>query len=325
MPRSVAIIGAGQIGKCAAAAFADDWHCTLYSHSEPDRDRLLFGEFQAYRRGEVAAPIADVVVDTIAFDEDDVTLYDPDRVGRLILISSASVYCDDRGRTLDEASQNGWPEFGEPIQESRTTVSPGSQTYSTRKIRMERKAQELFGDRATIFRPSAVYGTHSKHPREWWFVKRFLDGRTQVPLLSGGASQFHTSNAEDIACAALSAAERDLGGIYNVADGYCPTLRQIGDAIAEQLYWQPEWIDVSDRRFVGRTPWSVGKPFVCDTRRLQDATGIAPSTYNPNCHDAVAWLKHLNPSDWRAAFPPLAAYPWDLFDYEAEDLFLASL
>lgn len=37
------------------------------------------------------------------------------------------------------------------------------------------------------------------------------------------------------------------------------------------------------------------------------------------------WLADLNPADWRAAFPQLAAYPWDLFDYDAEDRFLASL
>ena len=38
---------------------------------------------------------------------------------------------------------------------------------------------------------------------------------------------------------------------------------------------------------------------------------------------AIEWLAKQNPSDWCSAFPQLAAYPWDLFDYEAEDRFLA--
>lgn len=44
------------------------------------------------------------------------------------------------------------------------------------------------------------------------------------------------------------------------------------------------------------------------------ATSVAP---------AVDWLVRVQSRDWRRAFPTLAAYPWDLFDYAAEDVALA--
>lgn len=34
---------------------------------------------------------------------------------------------------------------------------------------------------------------------------------------------------------------------------------------------------------------------------------------------AIDWLLAVAPLDWPEAFPTLASYPFDLFDYEAED------
>ena len=321
MARSVAIIGAGQIGYSATLAFYDDWKITLYARSQPDWLADWPCEFSSYVCGKDRAPEADLVIDTIAFDSEDIERYAPDRVGRLVTISSASVYCDDQGRTLDEASVNGWPEFEGAISEDQAVVGPGPKTYSTRKVRMENKARELFGDRATILRPCAIYGPHCRHPREWWFVKRLLDKRTRIPLLFDGGSQFQTTSSEDIARAALRVAEKELGGVFNVADEYCPSVQEIGQVIADELYVTPEFVDAGNEGLIGRTPWSVTKPFVVSPAKLMSAIGEPASTYWPLGGTAVDWLKDLNPVDWRTAFPQLAAYPWDLFDYEAEDRF----
>lgn len=327
MSRSVAIIGAGQIGYAAAWAFGGrGWDVTIHARTKPAWfDRILY-KFEAYTAGKAAAPAADVVVDTIAFDAKDVAPYDPDRVGRLIAISSASVYRDTNGRTLDEAAQNGFPEFDGPITENQPTVAPGPETYSTRKVRMENKAAQLFGDRATILRPCAIFGEHTRHPREWWFVKRLIDGRTRIPLIYEGASQFQPTDAEDIGDFALHVSESGLGGVFNIATEDCPTVLEMGRTLANFFFdFDPEFKMIDEPGLIGRTPWSVPKPFRVSGQRMIDSGYDEPSTFGSGMFVAATWLKDLNPTDWRAAFPQLAAYPWELFDYEAEDRFFASL
>ncbi|MEM9500370.1 MAG: reductase [Pseudomonadota bacterium] len=320
MAKTVAIIGAGQIGYAAADAFRDrGWDVTVYARTKPNWFDGTLHKFQPYEVGEAAAPSADIVFDSIAFDRGDVARYCPDRVGRLIAISSASVYCDDQGRTFDEAVQNGFPEFDGAIDEDQSTVAPGPETYSTRKVRMENKALEMFGDRATIFRPCAIYGKHSRHPREWWFVKRLIDGRTRIPLIEGGTSRFQPTDVEDISCFAVDAAEQELSGAYNIATEDCPTVLQIGQILADFLDYDPEFVPSDQTGLVGRTPWSVPKPFVVSGRKMIETGYDPPSSYWSGMFVFLPWLRDLNPTDWRKTFPQLAAYPWDLFDYEAED------
>ncbi|MXP32713.1 reductase [Erythrobacter jejuensis] len=261
-----------------------------------------------------------MVVDSIAYDADDIARYDPGAIGRLIAISSASVYCDAKGRTLDEAAQNGFPDFPGPIAEDQATVAGGPETYSTRKIRMEQEAQERFGDRASILRPCAIHGPWSRHPREWWFVKRLLDGRTRIPLAISGQSRFQTTAARTIGEFACHTAIGDHSGIYNIADADSPSVREIGEAIATYLEKQAKWVECEDypEKGVGRTPWSIPAPMLVSGDKAA-ATGF--DTARPYRHgsDGFDWLAQQPRDDWRTAFPQLAAYPWDLFDYAAED------
>ena len=233
MARSVAIIGAGQIGLLANFIFAaGGFEPTVYARSAPPAGYPEPENFRNYTAGEDDPPSADVIFDTIAFDAPDVERYDPDSIGHLIVVSSASVYCDESGRTLDEASANGFPDFHESITEEQATVAAGPETYSTRKVRMERRALELFDHRAAVLRPCAIHGMWSRHPREWWFVKRLLDGRTRIPLLHSGSSQFQTTDAGAIGGLALQIALGGHGGIYNVADADAPSVLQIGRYIS---------------------------------------------------------------------------------------------
>lgn len=322
MTRSVAIIGAGQIGYAAAYEFAfQEWEVTIHARSKPEWE---LGKYKRYVAGEDAAPQADVVLDTIAFDEDDVARYDPGAIGRLIVVSSASVYCDAQGRTLDEAAANGFPQFDTPLTESQATVAPGSETYSTRKVRMENNALKSFGERATVLRPGAIYGCHSRHPREWWFVKRILDGRSKIPLAFRGESQFHTTGAYDIANFALEAWNNDWGGIYNIADDDASSVHQLGQEIAAIMGANVEFelLEGPPVGSVGRTPSSVPAPFVISNAKARGAGNGLGEIFGigiGNFSLAIEWLRDFNPADWRTEFPQLAAYPWDLFDYDAED------
>ena len=324
---SVAIVGAGQIGHAAWCAFrASGQDVRVLARSLPTWLKDHETDFSSYVAGRDPIPAAAAVFDTIAFDAEDVARYDPAQIGRLVVVSSSSVYRDAKGRTLDEAVANGFPDFEGPIDESQPTVAPSGDTYSTRKVRMEQALQTRFGARATILRPAAVYGPFSRHPREWWFVKRLLDGRGNIPLALDGRSRFQTSSAESIGQAAVAAIRLDCGGIFNIADIASPTVLEIGETIAKIMDRPARFVPLEgippDR--VGSTPWSVPRPFVLDGSKARRELGLTETAYNVAAPDAVRWLADTAPRDWQAAFPQLAAYPWQLFDYAAEDAYLAS-
>jgi nucleoside-diphosphate-sugar epimerase len=328
MSRTVAIIGAGQIGyACAVAFFAAGWKVEIHSRSKPS-----FFEFsklwRAYTSPDDPPPQADVVIDTIPYLADDLAVYDPDAIGRLIAISTASVYQDPQGRSFDTQATIGFPEFADPITESTQLLPPGPESYSTNKVAMENRAVELFGDRATLLRPCAIYGKHSRQPREYWFVKRILDDRRRIPLMHQGLSQFQTTNVEDIAQLALLTAEQDIGGPFNIADETAPNVLEIGQTIIDFLCADPTTIELFPMEkagVVGRTPWSVPSPFIISSDKAL-AVGLDQlSVYQQDAPDMLAWLAKLNPDDWRTAFPVLASYPYDQFDYAAEDRFFDEL
>lgn len=321
MSGTVAIVGAGQIGYAVARAFAaSGWQVSVYARTSPAWT-IKGAKYCEWQRPAAPASAADCLVDTIAYDAPDIDAYDPARIGRLILVSSASVYSDGRGRTLDEAAVNGFPSFPEPITEDQQTVEPGDATYSTRKVRLELRANDRFKKSATILRPCAIHGPWSRHPREWWFVKRMLDGRREIPLLFRGQSQFQTTSTETIGRFAHFAAEREIGGFHNLSDADAPTVGEIGKAIADRMGCSVDWVGIPSEQslgLVGRTPWSIPAPMI--VRGSAQQTWSQP--YAQASSAAVDWLAALDSQDWETRFSGLAAYPWPQFDYPAEDRFL---
>jgi nucleoside-diphosphate-sugar epimerase len=331
MPGHAIIIGAGQIGIACARHFADQgWHAKLVGRSPVDAglpaidfaiaDRSDFTQLQ-----QAVGAGADVLIDTIAFDGNDsgqlVRL--KDRLGAIAAISSASVYCDSKGRTLDEASVTGFPSGMDGLTETHATVEAGPQTYSTRKVEMESALVEGVENKAIIVRPCAIHGPHSRHPREWWFVKRIMDGRRQIPLIGAGSSQFQTTSVTSIARLLFDLAILGGRGFYNCADSDSPTVKQIGAAIAAAMDAEVEFFDVAaNKESAGRTPWSVPKPFTTSNAKAErDGVGKF-ERYADEADSAIEWLAQIETADWRDRFPQLAAYPWDLFNYAAEDAML---
>jgi nucleoside-diphosphate-sugar epimerase len=176
---------------------------------------------------------------------------------------------------------------------------------------------------ATILRPAAIHGPYSKHAREWWFVRRLLDGRHRILLAYGGRSRFQTTSVAAIAETVMWVIEGSRAPILNVADTDAPTTAEIGKAIMATMGQHAEIIGLSDEPYppsIGMSPWSVERPLVCSS--------LAPSagTYAATVPDAVRWLLEATRNrDWRTVLPQLAAYPWELFDYEREDRLLSAL
>jgi len=332
------VVGAGQIGAAVAEALLrSGWYVRVIARLRP---KLGLGGAQ-WMRADVhdeqswhraVAEGCDLLVDTIAYDRCDAERLLSVRhgLGRVVVISSSSVYRDEAGRTLDEARTNGFPEFERPISESQPTVDPGPETYSTRKIAMERRLLDGFGGGASVLRPGAVHGPGSRHPREWWFVKRVLDGRPFVPLANHGRARFHTCAALNIAALTEHLSRTAGNYILNIGDPEPPTVLQIGSTILRHFGMSVDRLlplsNGSGPDRIGRTPWSIARPFLLATDAATQLGYMPVDDYSGTVKATLDWLGSIpGGADWQALFPELARYPFQMFDYDAEDRHLSAL
>ena len=327
--------GTGQIGRAVGSRLSQEgWHVTFASRGGEIPEGitgpgLKGASFDRDQPGAIAQAIgsgADAVIDTVAYNERhaEQLLEIQTVVNHFVVISSSSVYRDDAGRTLDEARENGFPHFRERITEEQPTVEPGGKTYSTRKVALERRLFQHSRSPVAVLRPGAIYGTHSTHPREWWFVKRMLDDRRTIPLRFDGQSRFHATAAANIAEAAVRALARPVDLVLNVADPTAPTVSEIGGHIADAMAWSGTFVRIgpdecAENPSVGGTPWSIPAPFILDTSAAEAIGYKAVTDHAHSAAEICAWLRSSSDDDWQERFPVLASYPIPLFDYEAED------
>ena len=336
MTGRIAIIGGnGQIGRAVARRFVrENWQVTSIGRTVP-ANRLTNGliNYETLdRRNTTALRTAlgsgvDILLDCLSFDAQDAEqlLTLQDCTSKLCAVSSASVYTDPKGRTLDEAASSGFPDFGGPLDTDRRTVPPGPETYSTRKAAMECRLFDGAAVPVSVLRPCAIYGPYSNHAREWFFVKRLIDGRRRIPLAYGGATRFHTTASDYIAEAVWTVATSNISPILNVVDPEALTTAEIGAAIMTALGIEAEIISLKNESYPpgnGANPWGIQRDMICvpspEVRLIGGYRDLVPPT--------VSWLRdHVPIDDWQKYLPVLAAYPFDLFDYEGEDALLEGL
>jgi nucleoside-diphosphate-sugar epimerase len=269
----------------------------------------------------------DLVVDVIPFDATHAEQLLELDAGALVAISSASVYADDRGRTLDEAKGvDDFPDLPLPVPETQRTVEPGDATYSTKKVQLERTLLEQGKVPAAIVRPCAIYGRGDRMGREWHFVKRALDRRPHVVLTNNGTSHFHTTAAENIGELVRLIAASPTTDAYNCGDPDPPTVLQISRAVGAAAGHEFDEVLVADqvaRGEVGLTPWSTPKPFLVDMTKAEQKLGYRPAvTWAEALPRQVQWLiDATRDRDWREVLTRGANYLQ--FDYEAEDELIA--
>jgi nucleoside-diphosphate-sugar epimerase len=244
--------------------------------------------------------------------------------GTAVVVSSCSVYADALGRSLDEAEVNGFPDFPEPMTEATATVPPGPDTYSTRKVAMENvfRASTL---PITILRPCAIYGRNATHPREWWLIKRALDGRKHIPIGYDGESIFHTSSATGVASLAERCMQNPAARIFNVADPTPLNIHQIAEALqnATQLPINLLAFKGKPNGSVGDSPWSVPLPYTLNCAAAKSIGWDGGAEYADAVKDMAHWLLTFrNNPNWKSVFKGFANYTADPFDYVAEDKFL---
>ncbi|GAA2587989.1 MULTISPECIES: NAD-dependent epimerase/dehydratase family protein [Streptomyces] len=339
MTHAVVVGATGQIGRAAVGALArDGWEVTALSRGG-GRDARWPGDVRVVRadREDDAALSAavgegcDVLVDMVAYGDRHarqlVSL--AGRVGSAVVVSSVSVYEDDRGRGFDTQSEpDGFPRYPVPVTEAQRTVRPGGTSYSTGKAALERELLAA-GDRlpVTVLRAGAVHGPYCRTPRELYFVKRNLDGRQRRVLAYGGASRFHPASVRTIAELVRLAAPRPGTRVLNAVDPDAPTVAEIAAAIDAVMGVEARdvLVDGPPVDGVGDTPWSVPAPVVCDMSAAESQLGYRPVVrYADTLPETVAFIEErLAGRDWREAYPKMFEAYGDLFDYAAEDAWAA--
>lgn len=331
MPRTLVVIGgAGQIGRQVAKTFLEaGWRVTMVRRGagealppHPLLTTIVGDRDDPATLDRAVGTGVDAVIDVVAVTREHARqlLAVQSRVGVFAVVSSAGVYCDDAGRTLGEPGFSGLPV---PVRETHPAVSPGTHGYAARKAAVEQTLLQEMTAPVTIVRPAAVYGPGSSLPREWWVLKRLLDGRKVIPLAFAGESRFHTSATANLAALLRAAVERPGTRILNAVDPSAPTAVEIGEAIAAAAGFAPRFLRLPGPPVdgVGASPWSLAHPFVLDMSAA-GALGYQPATtYASFVRPTCRWLiEATRQRPWQDAFPELkhmAAASW--FDYARED------
>lgn len=333
--------GTGFVGRHVARRLAEGgWDVTVASRGET----AIPSEVADVRHVQLdrSAPGAletalgsgtDVLIDVIPYEPRDAeqVLHCKDLAGSIVAISTTSVYADDLGHTMDEAvDEESAPRMPVPILETQPRAEPGPETYSTKKVAIEDKLLGQGDVPVSVIRPCAIYGPGDTQCREWFFVRRALDGRPFVLLADEGRPVFHTTSVHNLAELVRLVSETPVHGAFNCGDPGPPEVRRIAASIAAAM--GHEWEEVLLPREmlaqkIARTPWSGWHPWVVSMDQAETQLGFRPvTTYEDAIRETVEWIVHATRDrDWREVLPKAAEYPGDRFDYEAEDEVIRSL
>ncbi len=308
--------GTGQIGIRAAQLLEErGWEVKTAARGEPADiriDRTVPGELEA------AADGFDVLVDIVAYTPTDARQLASlaGSVGSVIAISSAAVY--GFGSETDPLPV--------PVPEDSKTIAPDDTGYAPRKRAIELILEESELP-TTVIRPGAVYGPHTNHSREWYFVQRILDRRKVIVLARGGESRFHTISVDNLADLIARAAAMPATRVVNAGDPNAPTTVEIARAITAAMdhSWEEVLLPGPERGTLGDHPWNVEAPFVLDMRRAEAELDYrALTTYEQAVPATVEWLvEAVGDRPWREVLTG-SPYLETMFDYAAEDAFLAN-
>jgi len=342
--KALVIGGTGQVGRAAAQRLlADGWAVTV-AHRQSGAIAEGVTSVRIDRQDDAAMDDLlgqgfDVVVDLLAFRavHSAQLLRNAGSIGSVVMMSSAAVYQDGQGRTLQGVtSEDNAPAFSGPLSEGAQAVEPDSTTYAGNKRGVE-LALLTSGIPTTVLRPAGIHGAFSPQPREWFYVRRILDGRRTFVLGYGGRSSMHPVSTENLAQMIALSAQKPGQGVFNAGDPGLPDERAIASAIAEVMGVQITQILLPGMAPIA-SPWSLPTPFFLCTERAERLLGYQPvTTYRQAAlanvesiiaeHRAGTFLTRLSdrfgPRDLGCqVFVGGGAGP---FDYAAEDKAIAGL
>ncbi len=234
-------------------------------------------------------------------------------IERFVLISSGDVYAAFEAIEARRPSPQPIPISEDAPLRSAPYRPPHAADYD--KLGAERvalAAAEAGQLPTAVLRFPAIYG--SGPIREWYWVKRILDGRPRIALPDGGLNLQHRGFAGNLAHAvALVLDEAQPGRVYNVRDEAVYSVRQITDMIANIMGHSWEVASVPASAWPYGTPYSLPSHLVYDLSRIKSELAY---------RDIVAPEQALRLTvEQLVANPPeRVPFLWpQAFDYTAED------
>lgn len=236
-------------------ALALGWDVTVFnrgSHEPPAGvtalrgDRSAAGGLAALERGEW-----DVVVDTWSWAASavrDTASLLAGRAGHYVYVSSRSVYADPVPFGADESA---------PVVAASADDEDASD-YARNKAGAELGAVAAFGERALLARAGTILGPYENIGRLPWWLSRIARGG---PVLAPGPRDLGLQyiDARDLAVWCLRAAERGVGGAFNVVSppGFV-TMRELLETCVKVTGSDAElrWVDAEPILAAGVAPWT---------------------------------------------------------------------
>jgi 2'-hydroxyisoflavone reductase len=234
-----------------------------------------------------------------------------ERVGRYIYISSRSVYAMP---TAPHAAEDA------PVVEASADM--GDVDYAEAKRGGELAAEAAFGDRALFARAGLILGPYEDIGRlPWWLNRIARGGPVLAPAPAESGLQY--IDVRDLATWIADAAERELGGPYNLVSppGHA-TMARLLEACVQVTGSDAElrWTDPDTILAAGIAPWTElpvwlpqGEDY--DALHLGNvdkalSTGLRCRSVEETVADTWAWLQTLDgKAPQRPDRPPVGLDP----------------
>lgn len=222
------------------------------------------------------------------------------RIGRVLLVSTISVYPDFSTPGLDETAPLAT--LADP-----STEAVSGDTYGGLKALCEAALLEALPERALIARPGLIVGPHDPTGRFTWWVKRVAEGGDLVAP-GDPAARVQFIDVRDLAAWLLRQAAAGTTGSFNVTGPVAPLT--IGDWLATAVrVLNPAarltWMDEAFLLEQGIAPWAdlpvwlpasdAGLHAVNIDRAL--ATGLQTRPLGDTLVDTLAWARAANDPD----------------------------
>ncbi|HSC09127.1 MAG TPA: NAD-dependent epimerase/dehydratase family protein [Steroidobacteraceae bacterium] len=159
-----------------------------------------------------------------------------DRVGRYLYVSTVAVYDPSGGAVIDESSP--LRSLPDPSLEEMSWAN-----YGPQKAECDRVVRAMFGERATIVRPTYIVGPGDDTDRFTYWVERAAQGGDLLGPPEP-EKELQWVDVRDLCPWIVSLAERNVAGVFTAAGPATPmsweqTLKTlaIGSAQAAKFHW----------------------------------------------------------------------------------------